>query len=62
MIFNVDIACTFIYYQSILDHGTSDEVEKVRNDPWYKKMKVYHEKNHDLRKMIDKCGRKMYAL
>uniref|UniRef100_K1PM26 DNA polymerase mu n=1 Tax=Magallana gigas TaxID=29159 RepID=K1PM26_MAGGI len=27
--------------QSILDHGTSDEVEKVRNDPWYKKMKIF---------------------
>ncbi|XP_061194429.1 DNA-directed DNA/RNA polymerase mu-like isoform X2 [Saccostrea echinata] len=27
--------------QSILDHGTSDEVEKVRNDPWYQKMKIF---------------------
>ncbi|XP_078312153.1 DNA-directed DNA/RNA polymerase mu-like [Crassostrea virginica] len=26
--------------QSILDHGTSDEVEKVRNNPWYQKMKI----------------------
>ena len=29
-----------ICIQSILDHGTSDEVEKVRNNPWYQKMKV----------------------
>nr|XP_022339893.1 DNA nucleotidylexotransferase-like isoform X2 [Crassostrea virginica] len=27
--------------QSILDHGTSDEVEKVRNNPWYQKMKIF---------------------
>lgn len=40
MIFNVDIVCIFIYCQSILDYGISDEVEKVRNDFWYKKMKV----------------------
>lgn len=56
-------ACTFIYCQSILDHGTSDEVEKVRNDPWYKKMKVWvWEKKHDLKKIIDLCCRKIYAL